>query len=309
LIGIGDLWGSLVYTAPNRKSITPLWFNKVFWALMVLLILGAAPSFYIYSCVKDGFSSPEFSIRPCADKLDKVENPTHLPFGYQVNLPSPPEDCWLYPKEGYVNVKVKSGMGCALWTLESKNSYDDMMDKLPKTKEQILGERYGIIPRIIKEGFGEKPDYFFEIKQNGLWGAVSVKKLGKTDEAVVRVYLWDDAGMPLGAISGFSASTDPKDWKWVYSIRKTESPLWTPDNFEETARACMDDGQIGLAEFYLASAVIADSDKSTRLKTQIEYLQKHGLKEKAKYQLKVALKDYPQDSILKSIKLPGGAGK
>ncbi len=306
LIGGGDIWCSLVVRSLDKKMTAPAWFNKLFWVLIVSLLLGLPPSSFIYNGMKKGFSSPEFLIRPNIDKIEITGNSPNLPFAYQVDLPSSPKNCWVYPKEGYMNV----GLGeCSDWTLDSKNGVDDGLSALTKSKEKFLRERYGLLPRVIRNDFGLKPDFYFEIKQNGLWGSVSVKKLEKTGKAVVQVYLWDDAGTPLGAITGVAASIAPQDWKWVYSIRKSEPPLWSAEKYEETARFCMAAGQADTAEFYLASAVLVDKDKVPRLKSLIEYYRKQGLTDKAKYQLKVALDAFPQDPILKTIQLTKVRGK
>lgn len=302
LIGVGDLWRSLVFRHPEGKSVTPLWFNKSFWILITLLLLGIPPSYFIFYGIKFGFSSPEFSIRPNENKVDTISNSVILPFGVQLNLPSPPEISWIDPKEGWLFFKI----GKSLWTFDSTNFFQNGLKTLTKSPEKFLAERYGIDPRMIKSTFGEKPDYFFEIKQDGLWGAVSVREMDKKDAAVVQVYLWDDTDKPIGGITGFAASSSPQDWEWVYSIRRPGAPIWSADQYAEVAKKCLAQGQKNLAGFYLASAVIEDPDKATRLKSLIDFFQKQGLVEKAKYQLKAALEDYPQDPILKSIKLTGG---
>ncbi len=299
LIGIRDLWDSFLYRALKSKTITPLWVNKAFWALVILFILCAVPSYFVFCGLKTGFSYPELMPLPYEGKVFSPSDLPPLPFGYQLNLPSPLKNIYVYPKEGRVCLKI----GKHLWTLESKNDLQDAFQDVTKSKEKFLKERYGIIPRIIKSiPFGGYPDYFYEIKQNGLWGVISIKEMDKRD-AAVEVYLWDANGSPLGEISGYAASISKSDWDWVYTLGKTGSS-WSPDQYASVAKKYRAEGQKDLAEFCLASAVLVDKEKTSRLKSLIDFLRKNDRIEKAQYELKVALEAFPQDSLLKSMQLP-----
>ena len=299
LVDPRDMWHSLWVRPPGTKFITPLWMNKAFWGSVILILLAAPPTFFLYSGMKIGFAYPEFVPLP-KDKPDTTTGVSLLlPFGFQMRLPFEPDQSWVYPKDNSLYMY----MGKHLWNFESKNLFQDSLATLTNSTRKFLAERYGMTPKIFKSvEFGDKPDYFFELDQNGLWGAVAIRQRDKIDPASVLVYLWDEKGTPLGRIKGFADSLAPKDWKWVYTLKKSETPGWTPAQYTQASEKCDSQGQIGRAEFFLSSAAIVDLDKPPRLKSLIEYFQKKGFTQKAQSQLKDALEVYPQASILKSMK-------
>ncbi len=300
LIGPGDLWRSLWVRPSGTKSITPLWVSKAFQASVGLLLLAAPPSFYLYSGMKLGFTYPALAPLPKEEFDTTTGFSPPLPFGFQMKLPFQPDQTWVYPRDNSLNMY----MGKHLWSFESKNLFQASLATLTDSNRKFLAERYGMIPKIFKSiDFGVKPDYFFEINQNGLWGAVAIRQRNKIDPASVLVYLWDDKGIPLGNIKGFADSLAQKDWNWVYTLKKSENPAWTPAQYAQAAEECDSLGKTNEAEFYLSSAAIVDPDKPQRLKSLIEYFQKKGYTQKAQSQLKEALGVYPQADILKSMKM------
>jgi hypothetical protein len=310
LIGVGDLWRSLMFRSPSSRSVTPLWLDKASHNFFLFLLLVSPIVLCIWFGVIAGSPYPVFSVSQDEETIVPPNNFLPLPFGFQVSLPSSAILFAVNPKEGNLSLRAEKNT----WTLESINQYDQQVRETFKSSktpiQSFLEDRYGILPNMIKSTYFGKPDYFFKIKGKDFWGAVSVENLGEKGRAAVQVCLWDDAGAPLGAIKSFCDFT-PQDWNWVYSIRRSESPVWSADKYAETAKYCLTKGQKELAGIFLASAVITDSNKPSCLKSLIEFLRKYktGCQLSAKFQLKEALEDYPQDPILKSIHLTGGAVK
>jgi hypothetical protein len=300
LVGPRDLWQSFWIRLPGTKSITPLWLEKAFFGLVWLLLLSAPSAIYVYFGARMGFTYPAFAPLPKEESDTTIGVSPSLPFGFQMRLPSQPDQTWVYPKDNSLNMY----MGKHLWTFESKNLFQNSLATFTDSNRKFFAERYGMIPKVIKSmDFGDKPDYFFELNQNGLWGAVAIRQSYKKDPVSVLVYLWDDKGTPLGRIEGFADSLAQKDWNWVYTLKKSEPPAWTPDQYAQAAKKCDLLGQTGQAEFYLASAAIVDPDKPPRLKSLIGYFQEKGFIQKAQSQLKEALEIYSQAGILKSMKI------
>jgi hypothetical protein len=311
LVG-SDLWRSSIwFQPPGNKTYMKIWMEKAGVVLGWLVLLGVP---LIPAIFQGKILSLPFILRPC-DSPVLIDNQSPLlPLGYQMNYPSPPEVDHVDPTEGSITLKCGQ---CNL-ILKSINSYDQQIKlyidnsslfhqwaNKPDFAYRFLKERFGALPKNWKPYYSDKnPDYFFEIQQYGLWGSVVINKPGYTEKADVWVNLWDDNGMPLGEIYGSSASLSPQDWKWVYTIRKTKTPIWSAKKYDITAKECLAQGQTRLAGIYLASAVITDKDKSPRLKTFIEYLQKYGSSVLSNFQLHQALYEYPKDQLLKSIKLP-----
>jgi hypothetical protein len=315
-IGPRQLWNSL-WVKPsaidrrfpawfNRTIISKVWEKRIF--LTVYIIAQAMILFaFIYVGERVGFFYPPFTQRVVPASIPSKAITLCFPFGFQMNVPPSATLFDVSPKYGSLELEVDG----KLWRIEKNYHFNDILQSYssgPKGMERFLGERFGVIPKVIKSLlFGERPEDFFEIKVNDLWCVVSVEKIADEKFKKVKVVILDVAGNDLGFVGAELDPSRPPDLDWIYSIRRT--PETKAEEFMQKAKRDEAEGNACSVEMDLASAVIIEKDPTLSLKKLIEYQRDHGALLRARRLLRMAKFEYPYNPEFKAILLEKKKGK